>query len=165
MPLAREPLLLFATLLLLWLVLNGSPAPDVIGVGVITVGFVAYLFRGLPSILAGHRLDGQGLLATLGFFGYFLRALVKANVEMAAIVLHPELPIRPAFVRVQTRLTHPVARLILANAITLTPGTLSVDIEGDTLLVHWVVADSTDPAVATAEIVSGFESYLERMYA
>ena len=46
--------------------------------------------------------------------------------------------------RVETRLTDPVARLLLANAITLTPGTLSVELSGRWLYVHWVVAETTD---------------------
>ena len=70
----------------------------------------------------------------------------------------------PAIVKVRTRLRHPVARLLLANSITLTPGTLSVELQGEWIYVHWVVAKATEPEAATAEIVAGFEKYLEVMY-
>ena len=72
--------------------------------------------------------------------------------------------VRPAIVKVRTRLTDPVARLLLANSITLTPGTLTVEISGAWLYVHWVVAPTTDPDAATREIVAGFERHLEVIY-
>lgn len=90
--------------------------------------------------------------------------MVRANIAMARLVLSPGLPIDPAIVRVRTRLTDPVGKLPLANAITLTPGTLSVEIEGEWLFIHWVVAGSIDPDEATRTIVAGFERYLEVMY-
>ena len=80
------------------------------------------------------------------------------------LVVNPALPVKPAFVKVHTRLTDPVARLLLANSITLTPGTLTVEIAGEWLYVHWVVAETTDPEAATQSIVAGFEKYLEVMY-
>jgi multicomponent Na+:H+ antiporter subunit E len=57
-----------------------------------------------------------------------------------------------------------MGRLLLANSITLTPGTLTVDLDGDWLYIHWVRVESVDIDRATAEIVAGFERYLEVMY-
>ena len=116
------------------------------------------------SVLSGHKFTAEALVASLLYVGYFLKELVKANLQMAAIVLSPRLPVEPAIVATRVRLTHPVARLLLANSITLTPGTLSVEMKGDTLYVHWVVAKGTDVETATREIVAGFERYLEKMY-
>lgn len=53
---------------------------------------------------------------------------------------------------------------MLANSITLTPGTLTVKIEDEWLYVHWVRVESDDIEVATATIVAGFERYLEIIY-
>ena len=66
--------------------------------------------------------------------------------------------------RVRTSLKNPIARLLLANSITLTPGTLSVEMKGEWLYVHWVVAESTEAEAATRAIAAGFERYLEVMY-
>ena len=123
--------------------------------------------RGGARLVKGKLLQSftaEALVASLLYVGYFLKELVKANLQMAAIVLSPRLPVEPAIVATRVRLTHPVARLLLANSITLTPGTLSVEMKGDTLYVHWVVAKGTDVETATREIVAGFERYLEKMY-
>jgi multicomponent Na+:H+ antiporter subunit E len=79
-------------------------------------------------------------------------------------VLSPALPLNPGIVKVRTRLKSRMGRLLLANSITLTPGTLTVDIDGEWLYIHWVTVASADIEAATAAIVSGFEGYLEVMY-
>jgi multicomponent Na+:H+ antiporter subunit E len=53
---------------------------------------------------------------------------------------------------------------MLANSITLTPGTLTVELRDEWIYVHWVTVESADIDAATAEIVAGFERYLEVMY-
>jgi multicomponent Na+:H+ antiporter subunit E len=159
-----EPVKLFALLLVFWVLLNGSVAPGTLAVGILVAGLIVLFFGRSLSFLSGHRLTPEALIATVFYIGYFLKELVKANLRMAKIVLSPSLPIKPAIVKVRTKLTDPVARLLLANSITLTPGTLSVEIKGEWLYIHWVVAETTDPEGATREIVSGFEKYLEVMY-
>lgn len=159
-----EPLKLFGLLFLFWLLLNGSVALSTLLVGVIVAGAIVLFFSGSLSFLSGLRLTPAALIATVLYVGYFLKELVKANLAVAKIVLSPSLPINPAIVKVRTNLTHPVARLLLANSITLTPGTLSVEIKGEFLYIHWVDAKTTDIEAATQDIVAGFEKYLEVMY-
>jgi len=164
MPRTMEPLKLFGMLLVFWVFLNGSIALSTLAVGVIVAAAIVLFFPGTLSFLSGHRLTADALIATVLYVGYFLKELVKANLQLARIVLSPSLPINPAIVRVRTKLTNPVGRLLLANSITLTPGTLSVEIKGDSLYIHWVDAKTTDTEAATQEIVAGFEKYLEVMY-
>jgi multicomponent Na+:H+ antiporter subunit E len=159
-----EPLKLFGMLLVFWVLLNGSLALSTLGVGVVVAGLIVVFFSGSLSFLSGHRLTPDALIATVFYVGYFLKELVKANLQIALVVLSPSLPINPAIVKVRTKLTDPVGRLLLANSITLTPGTLSVEIKDEWLYIHWVVASTTDPEQATREIVAGFEKYLEVMY-
>ena len=159
-----EPLKLFLTLLLFWILLNGSLALGTLGTGVVVAGVIVFFFRETLSFLSGHKLTPQASWVSALYVGYFLKELVKANLQIAHIVLTPSLPISPAIVCTKTKLTNPVARLLLANSITLTPGTLSVEYVGDTLYVHWVRAAGTDCETATKTIVAGFESYLEKMY-
>ncbi|AVW91450.1 Na+/H+ antiporter subunit E [Celeribacter baekdonensis] len=155
---------LFATLMLFWLLLNGSISPATLITGVIVAAIIALFFGSSLSFLSGLRLTPAAFLASVGFIGFFLKELIKANLILAKLVLTPALPISPAIVKVRTTLTDPVGRLLLANAITLTPGTLTCDIQGEWLYIHWVVAPTTDPDTATKAIVSGFENYLEVMY-
>lgn len=163
-PLKRVMTPLFVTLLFFWVLLNGSLSLATLLTGVIVAGVISVFFAGSLSVLSGVALTPSGIGNALLFVGYFLKELFKANIAMARLVVDPALPIDPAIVKVRTRLTHPVGRLLLANAITLTPGTLTCEIKGDHLYIHWVVAKGTDIETATQEIVSGFERYLEKIY-
>ena len=158
------PVRLFAMLLLFWLLLNATLSLESLAIGVVVAGALAFFLSGNLSYLSGYRFSPAALAATFGFLGYFLWELAKANIAMAMIVLQPRLPIDPAIVRIRTGLKNPTARLLLANAITLTPGTLSVEIKGDWLYIHWVVAKTDDVEDATRAIAAGFERYLEVMY-
>lgn len=155
---------LIAVLYAFWLLLNGSLAVDVLIIGALVAVAVTALFQNSMSFLADARLTPVGAVATIMYFGYFLKELIKANLTLAAIVLSPDLPIRPGIVKVRTRLKSPMGRLLLANSITLTPGTLSVEMADDWLYVHCVVVDHTDVEQATADIVAKFERYLVVMY-
>jgi multicomponent Na+:H+ antiporter subunit E len=62
--------------------------------------------------------------------------IVRANINVAKIVLSPRMPISPGMVRYRTKLKSDVGKVMLATSITLTPGTLTVDVEGDEFLVH-----------------------------
>ena len=64
--------------------------------------------------------------------------MVKANINMLRQVYSPRIAIRPGVVEVKTRLTSPIGRLALANSIALTPGSLVLELEGDSLFIHWL---------------------------
>ncbi len=100
----------------------------------------------------------------IAFLLYLAVAIVKSNLQMAVIVSRPKLAIRPGIVRIKTRLQSPIGRLVLANAITLTPGTLTVDAQGEDLFIHWVNVETEDVDSATREIAAGFERYLEVIF-
>ncbi|HRZ88080.1 MAG TPA: Na+/H+ antiporter subunit E, partial [Spirochaetia bacterium] len=97
----------------------------------------------------------------VAYFFVFAKALVLSNLDVAFRVLHPRLPIAPGIVKVKTRLKTPLGRLLLANSITLTPGTITVEMRGEDIYVHWIKVADSDPEGATAAIVGGFEKYLE----
>lgn len=157
-------LFLFATLLLFWLLLNGTLAGDVVAVGLVVAAAIALAFAGNLSILSEFRVTPRAFVAALLYVPYFAKELVKANLSVARIVLSPSLPLNPGIVKVRTRLKSRVGRALLANSITLTPGTLTVEMDGEWLYIHWVTVDSPTVENATASIVSGFEHYLEVMY-
>lgn len=157
-------MVLFLSLLLFWLLLNGSLAPDVVALGVLAAGAIALLFRRQRAVVADFRFTPKALATAPLYVAFFLRALVQSNLNLARIVLSPGLPLKPGIVKVRTRLQSPVGRLLLANSITLTPGTLTVEMAGEWLYVHWVTVEGADVEAATAAIVAGFEGYLEVMY-
>lgn len=93
----------------------------------------------------------------------FIRECIKANLDVAYRVLHPAMPIRPGIVKVKTTLKSDLAKMLLANSITMTPGTISVDIIGDCLYIHWIYVKSEDPEVYTPIITGAFEKYIKRI--
>jgi multicomponent Na+:H+ antiporter subunit E len=104
------------------------------------------------------------------FFAYylplFLWECLKANLDVAYRVLHPRLPINPGIVKVRSKLTTDTALTFLANSITLTPGTMSVDIDKDNgiLYIHWIDVKTKDVESATRIIVEHFEKILTKIF-
>jgi multicomponent Na+:H+ antiporter subunit E len=94
----------------------------------------------------------------------FFWAVIKSNLDVTYRVFHPEIPIRPGIVKVKTSLKSDIAKTFLANSITLTPGTLTVDFIGDNLYIHWINIVSDDPEVETKIIVKKFEKYLIKIF-
>jgi multicomponent Na+:H+ antiporter subunit E len=90
--------------------------------------------------------------------------LVRANLVMMRYVYSPRIDIKPGIVKVTTGLKTPLGRLALANSIALTPGSLVLDIKGDTLFVHWLDVRTIDPDEATRIIAGPFERYLEKVF-
>lgn len=160
----RDRAVLFVTLLLFWIMLNGTMAADNIIVGIIVSFSITLLFCSGLSFFTEFRATPQAFITGLFYYVYFFKELIKSNFRLAAIVLSPSLPINPGIVKVRTKLKSKMGRLMLANSITLTPGTLTVELDGEWLYVHCVTVNATDTEEATAQIVAGFESYLEVMY-
>jgi multicomponent Na+:H+ antiporter subunit E len=155
---AVRAIVLFCASLLLWVLLTGSLADDELMAGVMVAAAVALLAWNSTGILAGIRLTPAAAVALLRYLGYFLVALVRANLDMARRVLAPSLPLNPEVVEVHTGLRSDLGKLLLANSITLTPGTLSVDVVDDRILVHWIDCPAgADMAAATTAIAAGFE--------
>jgi multicomponent Na+:H+ antiporter subunit E len=150
-----------AVLALLWLLLAGSLRQDeLIAAGVVAV-LVTLVAGPRLSVLNGVRLTPLAPLHLVLYLLTFFSALIRSNLDMARRVLSPSLPIRPGVVEVETRLQSSLGRMLLANSITLTPGTLSVDIMGNRILVHWIdCPPGTDLAQATRAISESFERHI-----
>lgn len=160
----RRTIVMFATLFLFWLMLEGSLGLDVIFVGMVVSGAITLLYPHGLSFFTEFRATPEAFNAGFRYYGYFFKELILSNIKLATVVLSPSLPINPGIVKVRTKLKSKMGRLMLANSITLTPGTLTVALEGEWIYVHWVLMESDDIETATKQIVSGFESYLEVMY-
>lgn len=154
-------LILFAT----WLMLTSSLHWQELVTGIV-VSLVL-------SLVLGRTYAGLGLPPIspkrIWFFILYLLVLsveiIKANFDVAYRVLHPRLPITPGIVAIKTGLKQDIAKMALANSITLTPGTFTLDIVGDTLLIHWIVVRSEDAGEAAKLIAGRFEKYLKVVFA
>lgn len=150
-----ESLLLFGLLLAFWILLSGRFTPLTLGLGVLSAAAVTLLNPERPLRLGGSEDEFGIALGRLSLTRLvllpigLLLAVARANVQVARLVLHPKLPIHPAFVRLRTGLERPFAQVVLANLITVTPGTVTVDLEDGSYLVH-----SLEPGLA-AELLDG----------
>jgi multicomponent Na+:H+ antiporter subunit E len=92
------------------------------------------------------------------YLPFFMKEVITANVRIALIVLNPRLPIKPEMKKGKSRLTTPQGRFLLSSSITLTPGTLTVDVERGEFLIHCVSTDKS-----AEEIMRPFENYIRRI--
>ena len=162
----KNRIILFILGFIAWALLNWVPDWQHLVVGVFVSAFVAYL-TGDFFIRRTHLLTHAGRYAW--FFYYvpiFLWECIKANIDVAYRVLHPKLPIHPGIVKVKTSLKSDTALTFLANSITLTPGTLTVDVDKEEgcLYVHWIEVKERDVEKATKVVVERFERILKKIF-
>ena len=95
-----------------------------------------------------HFFGRQSFVKQITVLGLILIILVKdmilANIQVAKIVLSPKMPISPGIVTFKTNLKSPLARTLLANSITLTPGTLTLDVDDDIFVVHYLTEENAE---------------------
>ncbi len=152
----------FVICLLLWLLLTASFAADELISGVIISLVVSIISAPKMKILNGLRLHLGFFLGLISYLWYFFMALIKANFDLAKRVVSKDMKLHPDVVEIKTTMRSDLGKLFLANSITLTPGTLTVDVIGDSLLVHWIdVPKNTDIKTNTKLVVAKFEKYLK----
>jgi multicomponent Na+:H+ antiporter subunit E len=123
-----------------------------------TLIFGKYYLHNVYKFFQPHRY-----FWLLIYFFIFIWECIKANLDVAYRVLHPAMPIKPGIVKVKTELKSEFARTLLANSITMTPGTISVDIIDDWLYIHWIYVRSEDPEIYTRIILGHFEKYIKKI--
>jgi multicomponent Na+:H+ antiporter subunit E len=147
-------------LMVAWIVLTGnySPAHFIFG---FALGYAVLWL--LQSRLVRERYFSH-MRVGFGLFVYFLSELFVSNVKVVVEVLRPGFTMKPAILAIPLDLKNEHAITLLANMITLTPGTLSVDISDDhrVLYMHTMYAD--DAEEAKRKIKNGFERRLREIY-
>lgn len=133
-------LLLLAILAFSWLIWSGLYKPLVLGLGV---------FSCILSVYAAQRMGffrHQTLIGMLprlpGYWWWLLREIVISSIEVARLILKPSLPISPVVVVLESEAKSEVGQVILGNSITLSPGTVTLDLDQGQLLVHCLTSQS-----------------------
>ena len=154
----------FVTVFILWILLTGSLDYSEVIVGLIVSIITAFIFSKYAKIRFNSKFIIGLIKFTFVYLPVFIVAMVKANIDVASRVLNPKLPLNPGFIRIKTGLKGEVSKLFLANSITLTPGTLSLDINDDELYIHWIDVKTTKKG-EKERIVSGrFERILKGVF-
>ena len=159
----KSALIGMVILFIIWILLAGTSLQELIIGGIVAV-VITLLFHQKLSMLGDIKLSPKSIIFMFRYTFVFLWELIKSNIDVAKRVISPKLPINPGIVKVKTNLRSPIGRAFLANSITLTPGTLTVEMREDSFYIHWIDVTSEDIEGATKEIVSKFEKYLEVIF-
>lgn len=150
---------MFLLFFLVWIIFNGAITTEICIFGVV----VAFLMFGFVCKFMDYSWRKEKLLIQrsgyfLLYLGNLLIEIVKANVSVCHFVLSDRDEIHPVMVSFHTTLKSSLARVILTNSITLTPGTITVSLQGDEVIVHCL-----DRSLAEGMEDSSFMKMLEHM--
>lgn len=160
-----KKLVLFIISLIIWLVLSWTTYLPSVLIGIVVSLFISVWFADFFVQHAENFFQIKRVLYLLLYIPFFIFYCILANFDVAYRVLHPKLPIKPGIVKVKTTLSTLTGRVALANSITLTPGTLTVELTDDGYLyVHWINVTTVDIEEATKKIVKRFESILKEVF-
>ena len=162
----RSRIILFILANIVWALLNWVPDWQNLLIGVFVSAFVSFLTGDLFPGRIKALFNPRRYFWALYYIPVFLWECLKANIDVAYRVLHPDLPIRPGIVKIKTNLKSDIALTFLANSITLTPGTMCIDInrEEGILYIHWINVLDDSIEGATAIISAKFERILKGIF-
>ena len=167
-----ERLVLFAVAFVFWLLLVWPVSPvdghllvgDIVA-GVFVAAFVALVMKEIIRVNFIRFLNPRSWFWCFIYFFVFGWYAVKGGIDVAYRVLHPAMPIKPGIVRVKSVLKTSTGRTALANSITLTPGTLTMDITDEGVFyIHWLNVSTLDDEEAAEIILRRLEWYIQRIF-
>lgn len=150
---------MFILLLFIWFIFNGKITLELTILGIILcAGIYFFLCRFMDySVKKDIALMRRSVLF-LYYIGVLIVEIVKANTQVMRLILTDREVVEPVIVAHETRLKTDLGRVILANSITLTPGTITISLEEDELIIHCL-----DKTMAEGIENSIFEQLLEKM--
>ena len=135
---------LIAALVLFWLGLSGHYTFPILHMGAGAIVFTVW-FTARLKIIDRETSPYLIMPRILLYRVWLMKEIVKANMVVLRAAIRAEPDIEPAVVKVKTRCKSDLARVVFANSITLTPGTVTVDVDGDELTVHALYAADAAP--------------------
>lgn len=167
-----ERLVLFALSFVFWIMLiwpvtapDGRVLVGDIAVGVLVALFVALVMHNIIRVKFIRLLNPRSwfwAFAYLFVLGYYV---IKGGIDVSYRVLHPRMPIKPGIVKIRSVLETDTGRTALANCITLTPGTLTIDVTDDGVFyIHWLYVLSLDEEEAAEHVLRRFEWFIQRIF-
>lgn len=134
----------FLSLIAFWLLLSGMLTPFLIAAGVGSSMAIVLMSRRMDLVdREGHPIH-LAWGALLSYWPWLLKEIAKSAWDVTKRVLHPDLPISPTLVEFRPTQVTDEGLVIHANSITLTPGTIAVEVERGRFLVHALTSDAAD---------------------
>lgn len=139
----RQQIRLLLTLALFWLLLSGLLKPFLLTLGVLSIALVIVLSRKMKVLLHQGQDIYFPVLQLLRYWCWLFIEIIKSNIDVARMILSPSMPIKPRLKIIPATQKTEVGRVIYANSITLTPGTVALNISLDGgIIVHALHEDS-----------------------
>ncbi len=139
----KQSITMFLLLMLTWLLWSGHYEPLILGFGVASCALVIFVVRRM----AGMDKESQSYtlaLRSVTYIPWLVWEIVKANIAVAKSILSPSVSADPHLVRTTATQKTDLGKVIYANSITLTPGTLTLDMRGDSLLIHSLTREAAE---------------------
>lgn len=149
----------YLVLFVVWILLAGVQLQEII-LGAGTVFIITFAIYKYTDYKLDIYFPVKLLRFILIYIPVFLRELIIANFDVAKRVLSFKIPLNPGFVKVKTGLKGDFGKLTLANSITLTPGTLTIDVDGEDLYIHCVDVKGSNTEEHTKNICGPFDKVL-----
>ncbi len=135
---------LLCALVVFWYTMSGMNEPLILGLGAVSVIVTMILSWRLKVVDADSSPYGR-IIAFLVYWVWLFIEILKANWRVIQACVKADLDINPALVKVKTVCRSDLAKTTFANSITLTPGTVTLAVEGDKLLVHALYEEDAEP--------------------
>ncbi len=160
----KKNIVLFFLALLFWMLLTWSVSIDSLIAGILvalltSVIFGKYFYTSIYKLRQFRRF-----FRVIPFLAFFTWQAIKANLDVAWRVIQPKVPIQPAIIKTPLTVKTELARAILSCALTMTPGTIVIDIREDFLFVHWIYVDAKDPDNYALNRIRQFEKYIQYIF-
>jgi len=162
----KSKIVTFSIALLVWVLLTATLEPVSLIAGMIVAFLVMLSSADFFTDYPNKWFEPKRYFYFFKFLAIFLWECILANFDVAFRVMQPKMPINPGIVKVKTRLKTEMALTALANSITLTPGTFTVDIDQEKgfLYIHWISVKDKDMVKATNIIVKRFEDIIAKVF-
>jgi multicomponent Na+:H+ antiporter subunit E len=139
----RGMLVLLCFLVAAWVLWSGHTEPLLLGLGafscaatMVIVWRMGYFDREIFALTISLRL--------LAYWVWLIKEIVMSSLAVTKVVLHPRLPISARYIELKASATGPIGQVIFANSITLTPGTLTLDLHQGDLKVHALTQEGAE---------------------
>ena len=130
-------------LFLFWLALSGHYTEFLIGVGIATTLLCLAVANRMGTVDA-EGVPVQLALGAITYIPWLIWEVIKSAWAVTQIIIDPRLPISPTMTRVRASQATSTGQSVYANSITLTPGTITTNVDGNMLTVHAIVSDGAD---------------------
>lgn len=139
------------TLTVLWILLSGHYTPLLLALGLMSVIFVTVISLRMNIFTFDQPEILSQIIKYIPYVFWLVIEILKSNIDVIKRILNPKLPISPRWVTIRSSQESDLSKVVYANSITLTPGTISIDVDGNNIDVH-ALSESGVDGLATGEM-------------